>query len=99
MDRGSLARWTRRHPDGSLGLRLGPGCLAVFLVAVPFTGLAALVDTRWGPLRRVDLSATKDANSWVLHHRSFIPPLGATPYVFPSWVFRVFVVALAGWRL
>jgi undecaprenyl-diphosphatase len=99
MDKGSLARWTRRHPDGSLGLRLALGCLAIFLVAVPFTGLAALVDTRWGPLRRVDLSGTKDANSWVLHHRSFISPLRATSYVFHAWVFRVIVVALAGWLL
>src|SRR4051812_8237184 len=99
MNRGSLARWTRRHPDGSLGLRLVLGCLAVFLVAVPFTGLAALVDTRWGPLRRLDLSSTKDANSWVLHHRAFVSPLRATSYIFHAWVFRLVVAVLVGWLL
>ena len=99
MDKGSLARWTRRHPDGSLGLRLAIGCLAVFLVAVPFTGLAALVDTRWGPLRRLDLSGTNEANSWVLHHRALISPLRATSYIFHAWVFRAIVVALAAWLL
>jgi membrane-associated phospholipid phosphatase len=99
MDTGTLVRWTRRHPDGSLGLRLVLGCAAVFLVAVPFTGLAALVDTRWGPLRRLDLSSTKHANSWVLHHRGLISPLRATSYIFHAWVFRVVVAALAGWLL
>jgi len=97
MDKGSLARWTRRHPDGSLGLRLVLGCAAVFLVAVPFTGLAALVDTRWGPLRRLDLSGTEDANSWVLHHHALVSPLRATSYIFHAWVFRVVVTVLAGW--
>ncbi|MDN3355972.1 phosphatase PAP2 family protein [Actinomadura sp. DC4] len=97
MDKGSLARWTRRHPDGSLGLRLFLACLAVFLVAVPFTGLAALVDTRWGPLRRLDLSSTKHANSWVLHHHALVSPLRATSYIFHAWVFRLIVTGLAVW--
>jgi membrane-associated phospholipid phosphatase len=97
MNTGALGRWTHRHPDGGLGLRLGLSCLAVFLVAVPFTGLAALVDTRWGPLRRLDTNTTWHANSWVLHHRGLIDPLRATSYVFHAWVFRLVVTALAGW--
>ncbi len=99
MHKGSLARWTRRHPDGGLGLRLALASLAVFLVAVPFTGLAALVDTKWGPLRRLDEHTTRTANSWVLHHRGLIPPLRATSYIFHAWVFRIVVTALAGWLL
>src|SRR3569833_1166271 len=99
MDKRSLARWPHRHPDGGLGLRLLLACLAVFLVAVPFTGLAALVDTRWGPLRRLDLSSTTHANAWVLHYREYVTPLRATSYIFHAWVFRVIVAALAGWLL
>lgn len=97
MDKGSLARWTRHHPDGSLGLRLVLACGALFIVAVPFTGLAALVDTKWGPLRRLDQHTTTRANSWVLHHHGLVGPLRATSYVFHAWVFRVIVVALVGW--
>src|SRR4051794_11528273 len=97
MNRGSFARWTRRHPDESLGLRLVLACLAVFLVAVPFTALLALVDTRWGPLRRLDISTTKYANALVLHHRASISPLRASSYIFHAWVFRGGGVALAGW--
>ncbi|MGH3378533.1 MAG: phosphatase PAP2 family protein [Actinoallomurus sp.] len=97
MDKGSLARWTRRHPDGNLSLRLVLACLAVFIVTVPFTGLAALVDTKWGPLRRLDEHATLRANAWVLHHHGLVDPLRATSYLFHAWVFRVIVVALAGW--
>jgi undecaprenyl-diphosphatase len=33
----------------------------------------------------------------VLHHRAFISPLRATSYIFHAWVFRLVVVALAGW--
>jgi membrane-associated phospholipid phosphatase len=97
MDTGSLGRWTSRHPDGGLGLRLVLSCLAVFLVAVPFTALVAMVDTRWGPLRRLDTNTTRHANSWVLHHHGLINPLRATSYIFHAWVFRLVVAALAGW--
>src|ERR1044071_688450 len=97
MDKGSLSRWTRRHPDGSLSLRLVLASLAVFIVAVPFTALAALVDTKWGPLRRLDISTTKHANSWVLHHRELVSPLRATSYIFHAWVFRLIVILLAVW--
>jgi undecaprenyl-diphosphatase len=97
MRNGSFARWTRRHPDGGLGLRLVLSCLAVFLVAVPFAGLLALVDTRWGPLRRLDEDSTTHANSWVLRHHGLISPLKATSYIFHAWVFRLVVVALAAW--
>jgi membrane-associated phospholipid phosphatase len=99
MRKGSIARWTRRHPDGGLGLRLALASLAVFLVAVPFTGLAALVDTRWGPLRRLDEHTTRQANSWVLHHHGLISPLRATSFVFHAWVFRIVVTGLAVWLL
>ncbi|MCW2865455.1 MAG: PA-phosphatase [Actinoallomurus sp.] len=97
MRDGSLARWTRRHPDGGLGLRLALSCLALFLVALPFTGLVVLVDTRWGPLRRLDMDSTTHANAWVLRHRGLIAPLRATSYIFHAWVFRLVVVALAAW--
>jgi membrane-associated phospholipid phosphatase len=99
MNRGSCVRWTRRHPGESLGLRLALACLAVFLVTVPFTALLALVDTKWGPLRRLDVSSTKHANALVLHHHAFVDPLRATSYIFHAWVFRVVVVALAGWLI
>jgi undecaprenyl-diphosphatase len=99
MGKGSLAPWTRRHPDGGLGLRLVLGCLAVFLVAVPFTALAALVDTKWGPLRCLDENTTRHANSWVLRHHGLIQPLRATSYIFHAWVFRVVVAGLAVWLI
>jgi undecaprenyl-diphosphatase len=97
----SLLRWTGRRfgTDGRLGLRLTLACLAVFLMAVPFAGLFALVDTRWAPLRRLDDSMTRDLNSYALHHRVLVHPLQATSYIFHAWVFRVVVAALAVWLI
>ena len=83
------------HPK--LTLRLVLAAVAVFLVLVPFTALLALVDTKWGPLARIDDHATRDLNGYVLHHRQLVPPLQATSYVFHAWVFRGLVLALAAW--
>jgi membrane-associated phospholipid phosphatase len=95
----SLRRLTHRWfgPGGRLGLRLTLACVALFIVAVPFTGLLALVDTHWAPLRHLDTAATKDANSFVIHHRVLVHPLQATSYIFHAWVFRVIVAGLAVW--
>ncbi|HEY7486188.1 MAG TPA: phosphatase PAP2 family protein [Streptosporangiaceae bacterium] len=79
------------------GLRLAVASLAVFLLAVPFTGLLALVDTHWRPLEKVDEGATKSLNHYVLDHRVFVHPLQATSYIFHAWVFRSIVVALIVW--
>jgi undecaprenyl-diphosphatase len=57
------------------------------------------VDTKWGPLSRLDVASTRHANSWVLHHRGLISPLRATSYIFHAWVFRLVVVGLAVWLL
>lgn len=83
--------------DRRLGLRLGLACLAAFLVLVPFTGLLALVDTKWGPLRRLDDGSTRHLNHYVLGHRWMIDPLRATSYVFHAWVFRGIVAVLVVW--
>jgi membrane-associated phospholipid phosphatase len=80
-----------------LSLRLGISLGAIFLVAVPFTALLALVDTEWGPLRHLDDDATTSLNRFVLDHRVLIDPLKATSYIFHAWVFRALVLALAAW--
>jgi membrane-associated phospholipid phosphatase len=95
----SARRWAYRRfsPDGRLGLRLTLACAAVFLVAVPFVVLLALVNARWAPLRHLDDAATADTHSFVLRHQALVGPLRATAYVFHPWVFRVIVLALAAW--
>jgi undecaprenyl-diphosphatase len=80
-----------------LSLRLALAALAVFLVLVPFTALLALVDTKWGPLARLDDRTTRDLNGYVLDHRQFVHPLQATSYIFHAWVFRGIALALAAW--
>ena len=97
MEKGSPARWTGRHPDGGLRLRLFLDGLALFLVAVPFTVLLALVDARWMPLRHLDGSVTRDTNSYVRHHPALLGPLRATSEITHPWVFRVIVALLAMW--
>ncbi|GAA4630727.1 phosphatase PAP2 family protein [Actinoallomurus vinaceus] len=91
--------YRRFSPDGRLGLRLTLACAAVFLIAVPFVVLLALVNARWAPLRHLDDVATVDTNTFVLRHRALAGPLRATAYVFHPWVFRVIVLALAAWLL
>ena len=81
------------------GLRLMVASLAVFLLAVPFTGLLALVDTRWRPLAELDEETTKALNGYVLDHRVFVRPLQATSYVFHAWVFRSIIAVLVVWLL
>ncbi len=94
-----VLQWTHRRfgPNGRLGLRLTLASVAVFIVLVPFTGLLSLVDTKWGPLRRLDEGTTKRLNAYVIHHHAWVSPLRATSYIFHAWVFRIIVVALAGW--
>jgi membrane-associated phospholipid phosphatase len=94
---GGVARWFRRRPDGGLGLRLALACLAVFLVAAPFTVLLALVDARWVPLRHLDDDASLDTHSFVVRHPALEGPLRATAVITHPWVFRVFVLLLAVW--
>ncbi|MEO5875967.1 MAG: phosphatase PAP2 family protein [Streptosporangiaceae bacterium] len=78
-------------------MRLGIALGAVFLVAVPFTALLSLVDSKWGPLRHLDDDSTRSLNTYVLDHRALIDPLKATSYIFHAWVFRTVVLALAVW--
>jgi len=80
-----------------LSLRLLLAALAIFLVLVPFTVLLALVDTKWGPLARLDDHTTRSVNGYVLRHRQFVHPLQATSYIFHAWVFRGAAVVLAAW--
>jgi undecaprenyl-diphosphatase len=80
-----------------LSLRLGISLCAIALVAFPFTALLALVDTEWGPLRRLDENTTTSLNRFVLDHRAMIDPLKATSYIFHAWVFRLLVLGLAAW--
>lgn len=95
MNSGSFARWTRRHPDDGLGLRLFLGCLAVFLLAVPFTVLLVLVEAHWVPLRHLDDAATRDSGGYVHDHPALVGPLRASAYFLHPWVFRVTVLLLA----
>lgn len=97
IDRGWMRR--RLSPEGRLGLRLTLACAAAFVVAVPFTALLALVDTRWTPLRHLDDAATKDAARFVLAHRALVDPLRATSYIFHAWVFRLIIAVLVIWLL
>jgi membrane-associated phospholipid phosphatase len=79
------------------GLRLMVASLAAFLLAVPFAGLLALVDTHWRPLEELDKDTTTSLNNYVLDHRVFVRPLQATSYVFHAWVFRSIIVVLVVW--
>lgn len=82
-----------RHP------RLFLACLALFLVAVPFAGLLALVDARWAPLRHLDDVTTRDTHSYVWQHPALRGPLRATASLTHPWVFRVIVILLAVWQV
>ncbi|MCW2947415.1 MAG: phosphoesterase [Actinoallomurus sp.] len=95
----SVDRWihARFSAEGRLGLRMTLACSAVLIVAVPFAGLLALVDTRWAPLRHLDDVTTRSIHSYLQHHRVLVPPLRATSYIFHPWVFRVLVAGLAVW--
>ncbi len=95
----SVLQWAHRRfgTNGRLGLRLTLACVAVFIVAVPFTGLMALIDTRWKPLLHLDEGATERLNTYVIHHHALVSPLRATSYIFHAWVFRLVVVVLAAW--
>jgi hypothetical protein len=97
--RTSPRSWSDRRlsPDHRLGLRLTLAALAAFLVLVPFAGLLALVETKWGPLKRLDEDSTRSLNHYVLDHRVFVHPLQAASYVFHAWVFRLIIIALAVW--
>ncbi|WP_315987076.1 phosphatase PAP2 family protein [Actinomadura sp. HBU206391] len=97
--RTSPRSWSDRrlNPDHRLGLRLTLASLAAFLVLVPFAGLLALVETKWGPLERLDEDATRTLNEYVLDHRGFVHPLQATSYIFHAWVFRLIIGGLAIW--
>ena len=79
------------------GLRLMVASLAVFLLAVPFAGLLALVETHWRPLEELDAETTKNLNEYVLNHHGFVSPLRATSYIFHAWVFRAIIAVLVGW--
>jgi undecaprenyl-diphosphatase len=48
MDKGSLARWTRRHPDGSLGAAIVLGTTAAFETWRPDEGRAPADPIREG---------------------------------------------------
>jgi membrane-associated phospholipid phosphatase len=97
----SVRRWTYRRfsPEGRLGLRLTLAGVAVFLVAVPFVVVLALVNAHWEPLRHLDDVATLDTHAFVLRHRELVGPLRATAYLFHPWVFRLLVLGLAAWLL
>lgn len=90
--------WTGRRlsPDQGLGLRLTLACLAVFLIAVPFTGLMVLVLTRWEPLRALDHDTSHAVHRYVLGHLGLVRPLQAISSVFHPWVFRLVIAGLAG---
>lgn len=94
-------RWIHRRfsPDGRLGLRLTLAGAAVFLLAVPFVVLLALVNAHWAPLRNLDDTATIHTHGFVVRHRALVGPLRATAYVFHPWVFRIILLALAAWLL
>jgi membrane-associated phospholipid phosphatase len=81
--------------------RFGPRAilagLAVLIVVVPFAALLALVETRWAPLRHLDVATANAADSLTLRHRALIGALRASSYVLHPWVFRALVVALAIW--
>jgi undecaprenyl-diphosphatase len=94
-------RWAYRRfsADGRLGLRLTLACAAVFVLAVPFVVLLALVNAHWPPLRHLDDTASIHTHGFVIRHRALVGPLRATAYVFHPWVFRVILLALAAWLL
>ncbi|MCW2885560.1 MAG: PA-phosphatase [Streptosporangiaceae bacterium] len=87
----------RSGRGNKLGMRLTLASVAVFIVAVPFTALLALVDTEWGPLRRLDDSTTTSVNSYVLHHHGLVGPLRASSYILHPWLFRGVILVMAGW--
>lgn len=92
---GGTARGVWWRSCSGIGVRAALGCLALFLVAVPFAVLLALVDARWVPLRHLDDATTLDTNSYVRHHPALLGPLRDTAYLTHPWVFRVIVVLLA----
>ena len=89
------AEW--RHPSRSLGGRLALGGLAALAVAIPFTLLALLVLSEWGPLARLDAHVANDLNAYALARPYLVDVLHIASVVFDPWVFRLVVAVVAGW--
>ena len=89
------AEW--RHPTRSLGGRLALGGLAALAVAIPFTLLALLVLSEWGPLARLDAHVANDLNAYALARPYLVDVLHIASVVFDPWVFRLVVAVVAGW--
>jgi membrane-associated phospholipid phosphatase len=92
---GSLAR--RLDPDRALGLRLTVASFAVLLAAVPFTLLALLVESSWGPLRRVDQDVADSLHRQALDRPGWLRAVGVWSDVFAPTPLRVVVLLVVGW--
>jgi membrane-associated phospholipid phosphatase len=87
----------RDDADRRFGLRLALGGLAAFLVAVPFTLLLLLVESKWQPLENLDGSAARRLNQVARANRWLVDVLDVVSTAFQPWVFRLLVLGVAAW--
>ncbi|MEU9886647.1 phosphatase PAP2 family protein [Sphaerisporangium sp. NPDC051011] len=85
--------------DRSLGLRLTLATAAVFLVLVPFTLLAVLVQTSFGPLNDLDQGVARDLHTYAVAHPGWVTFLQAWTDVMSPGVWRVLVGLAMIWLL
>jgi membrane-associated phospholipid phosphatase len=91
-ERHDLQRSTR-----SLSGRLVLGGLAALAVAIPFTLLALLVLSKWGPLASLDARVADDLNSYARARPHLVDVLRVLQVVLDPWVFRLLVLGVAVW--
>jgi membrane-associated phospholipid phosphatase len=81
----------------SLSGRLVLGGLAALAVAIPFTLLALLVLSKWGPLASLDARVADDLNSYARARPHLVDVLRVLQVVLDPWVFRLLVLGVAVW--
>lgn len=90
----------RRPSDRRFGVRLLASVGVAALAAIPFGLLVVLVETRWGPLHRVDAGAAGRLNRTALDHPAWTTTLRfLSDYVWDPLTLRVAVALLTLWLL
>jgi PAP2 superfamily len=66
---------------------------------VPFAVLLVLVQANWAPLRRADLSASKDRHDYARTHHGFVEAMQVVSAIGSGWALTGVFVAVAAWLL
>ncbi|MEU7062495.1 phosphatase PAP2 family protein [Streptomyces sp. NPDC053429] len=90
----------RSGPDARFGVRLVTTVAATALVSVPFAVALVLVESRWGPLHRLDQGAAERLHRAAVDHPAWVRVLEfLTQVVWGPLTMRLLVAALVVWLL